>query len=296
MATVLDAGACQGETLRMCATMPLPITGRCLCGATRYRIDAAPLWSAHCHCDSCRRATGAPMASYLGAALAATSWDGPARLSHSTSPGTFWDRCGQCGSPLAFRAARYPGEIHLHVATLDRPEDYRPDMQVHVDEQLPWLHLADPPPHQMLPGDDPAPVLALIRAAFADMEGRIDPPSSMHRLTGADIQRQAAEGEVWLIGAQPLACVFLTPKTDALYIGKLATAAAARRQGLARRLVALAETRARMLGLPALELQVRMELVENHAAFAAMGFSKTGETCHPGYHRPTSLTFRKLLA
>lgn len=274
-------------------SLSLPITGRCLCGATRYRITAPLLWCAFCHCDSCRRATGAPMASYLGADVTATTWDGPPRLSHSTSPGTFWDRCGACGSPLAFRATRYPGEIHLHVATLDRPEDYRPDMQVHTDERLPWLHLADPPPHQLRPEDDPAPVLALIRSAFAYMEGRIDPPSSMLRLTEDDIRQQATEGEVWLIGDTPEACLFLTRKADALYLGKLATAAGQQRRGLARRLVALADLRARQMGLAALELQVRVELVENHAAFAALGFIKTGETAHPGFDRPTSFTFRK---
>lgn len=276
--------------------MPLPITGRCLCGATRYRIDAAPLWTAHCHCAFCRRATGAGFGSYLAAAEGAVTWEGPPRQSHSTSPGVFWDRCATCGSPLAYRSHRFPGEVQVHAGTLDDAAAFRADEEVSMDEHLGWTALADPPPHQMRPSDDAAPVLALIRTAFAFMEGRIDPPSSMHRLTAEDIQRQAAEGEVWRIGPQPLACVFLTVKPDALYIGKLATAAAARRQGLARRLVLLAETRARALGLPALELQVRVELVENHATFSAMGFSKTAETCHPGYHRPTSLTFRKMLA
>ncbi|MBL8563447.1 MAG: GNAT family N-acetyltransferase [Gemmobacter sp.] len=145
----------------------------------------------------------------------------------------------------------------------------------------------------MQPQDDPAPVLALIRAAFADMAGRIDPPSSAGALTGAEVRRQAAEGEVWLIGRAPEACVFLTPKPGALYIGKLATAEGARRRGHARALITLAEARARALGLPLLELQSRIELVENHNAFKAMGFAVVGATRHPGYRRDTSLTFRR---
>lgn len=143
--------------------------------------------------------------------------------------------------------------------------------------------------------DDPRPVLALIRAEFADMAGRIDPPSSMHRLTATDVARQAATGEVWGGGPvdAPVACVFLTPKPGALYLGKLAVAGPARGQGVARRLVALAEERARALGLPALELQTRVELTENHAVFARLGFRRTDGTAHPGYDRVTSLTFRK---
>jgi len=36
-----------------------------------------------------------------------------------------------------------------------------------------------------------------------------------------------------------------------------------------------------------------VELVENHAAFAKMGFVRTGESAHPGYDRPTSITLRR---
>ncbi|MCB1336663.1 MAG: GNAT family N-acetyltransferase [Maritimibacter sp.] len=148
---------------------------------------------------------------------------------------------------------------------------------------------------QFSEGDDPAPVLALIREAFAYMDGVIDPPSSMHRLTPADIARQAETGEVWLTGPKhaPTACLFLTRKPDALYLGKLAVAEPARGRGLARRLVELAEARARALGFSVLELQTRVELTGNHATFERLGFTRTGATAHAGYDRPTSYTYRK---
>lgn len=140
-------------------------------------------------------------------------------------------------------------------------------------------------------------VLRLIRENFAFMDGRIDPPSSMHHLTEADIAEQADEGEVWVIeqAATPVACLFLTVKPGRLYLGKLAVTAAWRGHGLARRLIGVAEERARSMGLPALELQTRVELTENHATFRALGFTQTGATAHAGYDRPTSLTFRKPL-
>ena len=49
-------------------------------------------------------------------------------------------------------------------------------------------------------------------------------------------------------------------------------------------------------GKPALELQTRIELTGNHAAFRRMGFVETARTAHPGFDRPTSITFRKRLA
>lgn len=138
-------------------------------------------------------------------------------------------------------------------------------------------------------------ILDLIRRCFASMEGRIDPPSSMHRLTAETIAQHCHDGEVWIISTPPVACVFLTPKSDCLYLGKLAVDAAWRGQGLAALLVDHAMDRARALGLNAVELQVRVELVENHRAFAKMGFVKTGETAHPGYDRPTSITMQRVV-
>jgi len=152
--------------------------------------------------------------------------------------------------------------------------------------------MTDAPRRATSTEDWPA-ILQLIRTSFAFMDARIDPPSSMHRLTAADIEAQNQTGEVWLIGAPVRACVFLTPTPTSLYIGKLAVDAAHRRQGLARRLIALAEERARARALPVLELQTRVELVENQQAFAAMGFVQTAATAHPGYDRPTSLTLQR---
>lgn len=149
-------------------------------------------------------------------------------------------------------------------------------------------------PRQHRPGD-PAltEVLALIRRCFAEMDGRIDPPSSMLRLDAAAMAAQAGTGEIWSIGAPPQACVFLAPQGDALYLSKLAVAPEMRRRGLAAALIGLAEARAGALGLPRLRLQTRVELTENHATFARLGFAETGRTRHPGYVRATSVIFEK---
>ena len=149
-------------------------------------------------------------------------------------------------------------------------------------------------PHPCHEQGDLAAVLALIRAEFAFMDGRIDPPSSMHRLTVNALADPGAE--VWAIGRPPLACIVLNAKDGALYLGKLAVARSHRGQGLARRLVDLAETRARALRLPVLELQTRVELTENHRVFTALGFAETGRTAHAGFTRPTSVTFRRPVA
>jgi len=140
-------------------------------------------------------------------------------------------------------------------------------------------------------------VLKLIQTSFAYMETRIDPPSSMHRLTVGTIAEQSDTGEIWVIehDNNPIACIFLTPKPHALYLGKLAVLDTYCGQGLARQLVRRAETRALALGFTTLELETRIELAENHRTFEKTGFHKTDETAHDGYTRPTSITMQKEL-
>ncbi|MEL6520775.1 MAG: GNAT family N-acetyltransferase [Pseudomonadota bacterium] len=136
-------------------------------------------------------------------------------------------------------------------------------------------------------------ILDLIRQAFAYMEGRIDPPSSMLRLDVGSIRTHCETGEVWAIGTPPQACIFLTWKPDRLYLGKLAVSPAVQGQGLGRQMIEVAARRARETGVGVLELETRVELTENHSAFARLGFEKTAETAHPGYDRPTSITMQR---
>ncbi|MDA5095432.1 GNAT family N-acetyltransferase [Aliiroseovarius sp. KMU-50] len=134
-------------------------------------------------------------------------------------------------------------------------------------------------------------IIALIRRVFAEHDGRIDPPSSMHRMTVADVQAQMTDGEIWVIGQE--ACLFLTPQEEALYLSKLTVAPEARGKGYARLLVRQADCHAQALGKPRLRLQTRVELTDNHAIFRAFGFEQVGSTRHSGFDRTTSLTFER---
>jgi GNAT superfamily N-acetyltransferase len=142
---------------------------------------------------------------------------------------------------------------------------------------------------------DWAALHALLARCFGPMEGRIDPPSSFVAMTLESLEEKAAD-EVLILaldGATPVGCAFCAPKADALYLGKLAVAPEHRGRGLRRRMGAAAAAVARVRGLSALTLQTRVELTENHATFAALGFRRTGAEAHPGYDRPTSLVFRR---
>ena len=127
----------------MTKTLAPPLTGHCLCGATRFEATATPLWQAHCHCESCRRATASAFTSYFCITDGHWRWTGSAPATYGSSPGVWRDFCGTCGTQMAFRATRYPGEIHFYAATLTDPARFEPSVHVHSDEALPWLHLSD---------------------------------------------------------------------------------------------------------------------------------------------------------
>lgn len=140
-------------------------------------------------------------------------------------------------------------------------------------------------------------LLALLHRAYAYMDDRIDPPSSVHRLTEETIAEKSKD-EILILATeagQLLGCVFAKPESASLYVGKLAVEPARQREGLGRRLMEAAEAVARERGLGATELETRIELVENHRTFAAMGYAKMAEKSHDGYTRPTYIVMRKHL-
>lgn len=151
----------------------------------------------------------------------------------------------------------------------------------------------------LIPSDDFAlyDALALLRASFQFMDARIDPPSSIHRLTVEGMREHCKDGgEIWAIGRPLFACMFLTPKPDSLYLGKLAVQEGLRGQGICRTLVDHAASRATELGLPALELETRVELTENHRVFSRLVFTIVNTGSHEGYDRPTDFLLRKTIS
>ena len=140
-------------------------------------------------------------------------------------------------------------------------------------------------------------LMALLHAAFAFQEGRIDPPSSLHRFDAASIAVKAKEESLFLAldDGELVGCIFARPQEGSLYVGKIAVSPQRQGEGIGRGLMQAAEDLARTSGLGVLELETRIELTENHATFAAMGFMKFAEGSHPGYDRTTSITMRKRL-
>lgn len=141
-------------------------------------------------------------------------------------------------------------------------------------------------------------LLALILRAFAYMDGVIDPPSSAHRLTADSLREKAGRetGFLAMRNDEIVGCIFAAEHDGHLYVGKLAVEPELQGKRIGRRLMETVEVLANAAGKPVLELQARIELTDNQAAFRRMGFIETERSAHAGYDRPTSVTMRKMLS
>lgn len=150
-----------------------------------------------------------------------------------------------------------------------------------------------------LPADfaDWTGLLALISTAFAFMDAIIDPPSSAKDLSMQSLTDKAKHETCFIArdGDRLVGCIFASERPNYVYIGKLAIAPSHQKQAIGRALLQAVEDHARAIRKTTLELQTRVELTGNQAAFRRLGFREILRTAHAGYDRPTSITMRKSL-
>ncbi len=115
--------------------------GRCLCGAVWFQASGPPKWTGYCHCESCRRHTGAPVAAFAGFEAEMVRFFGEPRAIYASSVGVERGFCNRCGSTLTYTGARWPTEVHFHIGAFDDPSAFPPQEEAFAEERLPWLHL-----------------------------------------------------------------------------------------------------------------------------------------------------------
>ena len=123
--------------------MSTSLSGHCYCGAVQFEIDGDSDWVGHCHCESCRRASGSVMTTFAGFRLEQVRFTGEQPAEFATEDGVTRHFCGRCGSPVAYRNASEPGEIHLHLGLFDDLEALPPADHSFREEKASWLHIDD---------------------------------------------------------------------------------------------------------------------------------------------------------
>lgn len=118
-------------------------SGGCLCGAVRYRVRGPARSTSHCHCGSCRRATGAPSLAWAIFDEDNVAIEQGELAIYASSPGVERGFCARCGTQLTYRRANRPGLFDVTTASLDEPAAFPPTKEIWVSERLSWM-TADP--------------------------------------------------------------------------------------------------------------------------------------------------------
>lgn len=137
----------------------------------------------------------------------------------------------------------------------------------------------------------------VIRRAFEEYRGRLDPPSSAHAETEEVLGRKLATARAAVIerDTRIVGCIFFREEPDRIYLSRLAVLPEFRRQGLGDALLAFAEEWARGRGLSRAYLGVRIVLHAQQNYYARRGYQVVGEAAHPGFTAPTYLIMEKTL-
>ena len=122
----------------------MAITGGCLCGGVRYRIDAEPIATRVCWCRVCQ---------YLGAGNGTVNAGFSADAVHvegtlcdyvsTADSGNVMHRrfCPRCGTNLFSAAEVRPHLLFVRAGTLDHPERARPIANIWASSAPAWACL-----------------------------------------------------------------------------------------------------------------------------------------------------------
>lgn len=119
------------------------LTGRCYCGATTFSTTQEPQTVAYCHCDSCRRATGGPVAAFAALDEEAVTFIPNEGRKVEINPGVTRTFCADCGSSLTGRYDYLPGQVYISLGVIDQANDLAPKIHSHDSERYSWLHIED---------------------------------------------------------------------------------------------------------------------------------------------------------
>ena len=123
--------------------------GGCLCGQTRFRINAPPRDSGYCHCRMCQRNSGAPVVAWVTISSTNFSWISGKPRAYVSSVHAVREFCRTCGSCLVLRSTLYSDVLSINTATFDDPNVFPPRKHIFVENRLVWFQTADDLPcHQ----------------------------------------------------------------------------------------------------------------------------------------------------
>ncbi|MBS0378444.1 MAG: GFA family protein [Proteobacteria bacterium] len=134
----------------------MQVSGGCLCGAIRYRIDSDPIVTRVCWCRVCQyigAGSGTVNVCFPTAALTLTGEPRDFPLTADSGNRMHRHFCPHCGTHLFSAAESRPHLVFVRAGTLDDPEVARPAMTIWTAEAPGWACIDETLPR--VPGQPP---------------------------------------------------------------------------------------------------------------------------------------------
>jgi len=122
------------------------IDGGCLCGAVRYQASGPAYGITHCHCRTCRRASGAPFVTWAGFDSDKFEFTQGQPASYGSSKNVVRTFCSRCGTALTYQRLDLLDSIDVTSGSMDDPEKIKPEDHTWTESRISWIILADPLP------------------------------------------------------------------------------------------------------------------------------------------------------
>ncbi|MGD9784555.1 MAG: GFA family protein [Hyphomicrobiaceae bacterium] len=123
------------------------VSGGCLCGAIRYRIDGRELGSGACHCRDCQYVSGGAPAYILVIEKSSFSLTQgqPTAFESTADSGNKRKRhfCATCGTPLFAEDSAFPEVMTIKAGSLDDPSIFHVAAEFWTQSAPKW-HLMTP--------------------------------------------------------------------------------------------------------------------------------------------------------
>jgi hypothetical protein len=120
------------------------MTGGCLCGAVRYEVEGAPVFTGLCHCRDCQKATGSGHMPAMAMPQTAVKITGEVKAYSVTAESKRTltrNFCPTCGSLIFAAPEGMQGMILLAAGTLDDPSAYKPQVAIYTRSRPEWAHV-----------------------------------------------------------------------------------------------------------------------------------------------------------
>jgi hypothetical protein len=118
------------------------ITGGCKCGHVSFSANEPVLQVVTCHCEMCRRLTGAVSSTYVVVREEQFKIDGGREhlASYQLTVRTSRHFCSICGTPLFnSNPVTYKGLLMLYFGIVYGNEQLEPSINIFCESKLPWV-------------------------------------------------------------------------------------------------------------------------------------------------------------